>query len=66
MFVVNSVLLGWIGGLPVDDPYLVLGQIFTFLHFFILGVLYPLLTFVELVVYQVLIKRSNSRLTFIR
>lgn len=66
LFVVNSVLLGWIGGLPVDDPYLVLGQIFTFLHFFILGVLYPLLTFVELVVYQALIKRSTSSLTLIR
>ena len=60
LYVVNCILLGWIGGLPIDDPYLTLGQIFTFMHFFILAVLYPALTFVELLVYQVLISRNNG------
>jgi ubiquinol-cytochrome c reductase cytochrome b subunit len=59
LYAVNCILLGWIGGLPVDDPYLFLGQLFTFNHFFILVVLYPALTFVELIVYQVLILRNK-------
>jgi quinol-cytochrome oxidoreductase complex cytochrome b subunit len=61
-FVVNSLLLGWIGGLPVDDPYLFLGQLFTCLHFVILGVIYPLLTLIELIVYQTLIERQYNSL----
>ena len=29
----NAFLLTWIGGRPVEDPYVLLGQIFTFLYF---------------------------------
>jgi len=31
--VTNTILLTWIGGCPVEDPYELLGQIFTFLYF---------------------------------
>nr|AVW86076.1 cytochrome b [Branchipolynoe sp. YZ-2018] len=33
MFWANSFLLTWIGGCPVEPPYVVLGQIFTLLYF---------------------------------
>lgn len=33
LLVVNAILLTWIGGCPVEDPYEVLGRIFTFLYF---------------------------------
>ena len=59
-FVANSILLGWIGGLPVDQPFLFLGQVFTFFHFFILVVLFPLTGFIEMIVYHLLYLRSKS------
>ena len=31
--VANTILLTWIGGRPVEDPYIFLGQIFTFFYF---------------------------------
>ena len=33
IIVVNTVLLTWIGGCPVEAPYELIGQIFTFLYF---------------------------------
>ena len=41
----------------MDQPFLMLGQLFTFLHFFILVVLFPLTGFIEMVVYQALYLR---------
>lgn len=33
-FIINTFFLGWIGACPVEDPYLKIGQILTFLYFF--------------------------------
>lgn len=33
LFSVNLVLLTWIGGCPVEDPYIILGQVFTIIFF---------------------------------
>jgi len=35
VLVVNTILLTWIGGCPVEAPYEVLGQVFTFIYFFL-------------------------------
>lgn len=35
LFIVNLIVLGWIGGKPVEDPYLFIGQVSTFLYFFL-------------------------------
>lgn len=41
------ILLGWIGGLHVIEPFITLGQFLTFFYFFLLLVIFPLLNFLE-------------------
>jgi quinol-cytochrome oxidoreductase complex cytochrome b subunit len=36
VFVVNSYFLGWVGGMPVIEPYFTIGQITTIMFFFLL------------------------------
>lgn len=42
-FVANFFLLGWIGGQPVEYPYIFIGQCSTFFYFFYFIILIPLL-----------------------
>ena len=42
-FVATALLLGWIGAMPVESPYLEIGQILTFYFFFYFLVLTPVL-----------------------
>jgi quinol-cytochrome oxidoreductase complex cytochrome b subunit len=51
-------LLGWIGGLPVIYPFYTLGQIVTFLYFFILLVIFPFLNFLETVIYLSYVQKN--------
>jgi len=53
-FTVNCLLLGWIGGLPVEEPYLTLGQLFTTMHFVIVVLFFPISTLIDIMVYQIL------------
>lgn len=46
-FVLNCAILEWIGGMPVEDPYLSIGQIFTAIYFMYYVVLKPFIGFVE-------------------
>ena len=52
IFVFNCLLLGWIGGIPVMEPYLTVGRILSFLYFFFLLVLFPLAIFIDRTVYD--------------
>lgn len=52
LFFSVCLLLGWIGSLPVISPFLEIGQLVTFLYFFILLVIFPLLAFMEKAVYD--------------
>lgn len=47
LFVVVTFILGWIGAKPIAYPYLIIGQIATFLYFFILLVLFPFIGWFE-------------------
>lgn len=46
-FLGDFMLLTWVGGLPVEDPYILIGQIAAFLYFIYFLVLSPLAGFSE-------------------
>jgi len=47
LFATNVILLGWLGGQVVEQPYIIIGQISTFFYFFYLIVLLPVINIVE-------------------
>lgn len=47
LFVANFLLLGWIGGNPVEYPYVLIGQILTISYFMYFIVLVPLFSFID-------------------
>ena len=52
IFFFNCCLLGWIGGIPVMEPYLTVGRLLSFLYFFLILVLFPLAVFIDRTVYD--------------
>jgi len=50
LFVANFILLGWIGGNPVEYPYVLIGQILTITYFMYFIILVPLFSFMDNVV----------------
>jgi ubiquinol-cytochrome c reductase cytochrome b subunit len=46
-FIVNFLILGWLGQKPVESPYIELGFICTFLYFNFFFTIIPILTFLE-------------------
>lgn len=57
-FIFVCLLLGWIGSLPVIDPFIFIGQVLTFLYFFIILVLFPLIGYIEKLIYYTYVYRS--------
>jgi len=50
-FFVDCLILGWIGGKPIEHPYLIIGQVATVFYFAYLLVLIPLINKVEEKIY---------------
>lgn len=46
-FVINCVILGWIGGLPIKDPFYRLSQFCTIFYFFYLLIILPVLNIID-------------------
>jgi ubiquinol-cytochrome c reductase cytochrome b subunit len=47
IFATNVILLGWLGGQVVEQPYIIIGQISTFFYFFYLIVILPVTNILE-------------------
>jgi ubiquinol-cytochrome c reductase cytochrome b subunit len=58
IWVGNAIVLGWIGGNPVEDPYILIGQVATVVYFAYLLVVIPALGLLE----RVLIENKLNRL----
>jgi quinol-cytochrome oxidoreductase complex cytochrome b subunit len=54
--------LGWIGGLPVVTPFYEIGQVLTFLYYFLLIIVFPFCGFVEKVIYIWYIAKHSARI----
>nr|UFP05606.1 cytochrome b [Narke japonica] len=47
LFVINIILLTWIGGQPVEQPFIIIGQISSILYFLLLLIIMPLTGWME-------------------
>lgn len=52
LFFFNCILLGWIGGKPIEEPYYLLGQLFTIFYFIYFLILLPLISKCEEYLYH--------------
>lgn len=52
-FVADVVLLGWIGGKPVEEPYIFIGQVATIFYFSYFVILTPLIGYIENILVKV-------------
>jgi|GraSoiStandDraft_30_1057271.scaffolds.fasta_scaffold55807_2 ubiquinol-cytochrome c reductase cytochrome b subunit len=52
-FLFVCILLTWIGGIPVIEPYLTIGRILSVLYFVIVLVLFPLGAFIDKLIYNI-------------
>jgi ubiquinol-cytochrome c reductase cytochrome b subunit len=53
IFLVICILLSWIGGIPVIEPYLTVGRILSVFYFIIVLVCFPLSIFIDKLVYDI-------------
>lgn len=67
-FFFNCLLLGWIGGKPIEDPFYLLGQLFTFYYFLYFIFILPFINILETESYKFNIKylsqHSKIRIVF--
>ena len=61
IFVVICILLAWIGGIPVIEPYLTIGRILSILYFINILILFPLGIFIDKLIYDVYCLRSKVK-----
>jgi quinol-cytochrome oxidoreductase complex cytochrome b subunit len=47
LFILDFIILAWIGGKPVEDPYYFIGQVATFYYFFYFIFIMPVIVFIE-------------------
>jgi quinol-cytochrome oxidoreductase complex cytochrome b subunit len=60
LFVGNAFVLGWIGGNPVEDPYILIGQLATAVYFAYIFIIIPGLGLLERVLIENKLDRINA------
>ena len=55
LFLFICILLTWIGGIPVIEPYLTIGRILSILYFINVLILFPLAAFIDKLIYNIYI-----------
>jgi ubiquinol-cytochrome c reductase cytochrome b subunit len=53
LFLFVCILLTWIGGIPVIEPYLTIGRILSVLYFINVLILFPLAAFIDKLIYNI-------------
>ena len=53
IFLVVCILLAWIGGIPVIEPYLTVGRVLSIVYFVIILICFPLSIFIDKLVYDI-------------
>nr|AWJ76265.1 cytochrome b [Kryptolebias hermaphroditus] len=61
LLVVDVAILTWIGGMPVEPPFIIIGQIASFLYFFLFLVFFPLSGWLENKMLESCTKSSTLR-----
>lgn len=52
LFVCCCLLLGWIGGMPVEDPYIMIGQLLSIFYFSYFIIFIPILGSIETILFK--------------
>jgi quinol-cytochrome oxidoreductase complex cytochrome b subunit len=66
-FVADVIILGWIGGKPVEDPYILIGQLSTIFYFSYFIILTPVVGYIENILVKVYFynqKNNNLESTY--
>nr|YP_007476172.1 cytochrome b [Nuclearia simplex]AGE93676.1 apocytochrome b [Nuclearia simplex] len=63
LFFFNFLLLGWIGSKPAEDPYILIGTLSTIYYFSSLLIIFPLITFIENILFFVSSNNNKRKLT---
>jgi ubiquinol-cytochrome c reductase cytochrome b/c1 subunit len=61
VFLVICILLSWIGGIPVLEPYVTVGRILTVLFFLIILIGFPLGIFIDKIIYDIYNLNLNKK-----
>ena len=61
LFVGTCIVLGWIGAQPIEYPFDIIGQVATFMYFFLLIVALPFIAYFEhSIIFKILREKLNK------
>ena len=58
IFIIVCILLSWIGGIPVMEPYLYIGRLLSICYFSLLLIIFPLVAYLDKLIYLFYLKNN--------